>query len=160
MKEQRFHTPAPLTLRVDIPAGDVEIRTADGEESTVVLEGDERVVEQVVVTLTGDTLSVSYRSTRIFGISMFGGWLGGGGGQLRVRATVPHGVDARLTVASADVRIEGQVRALDVTGASGDLTVAGAVAGAATVRTVSGKVRIEAVEGSFACQTVSGRVEV
>ena len=160
MREQRFHTPGALTLRIDVPAGDVEIRTVDGEESTVVLEGDQRLLDQVEVALSGDSLTVSYRSTRIFGWSMFGGWPGKGGGPLRVRATVPHGAEARLTVASADVRIEGRIRALDVTGASGDLTVAGEVTGEASVKTVSGKVRIERVGGSFACQTVSGAVEV
>jgi len=160
MKEHRFHTPGALTLRIDVPAGEVEIRTVDGEESTIVLEGDDRILEQVDVDLSGHTLNVSFRSTRILGISMFAGWRGKGDGGLLVRATVPHDVEPRIAVASADVRIAGQLRSLNVTGASGDLTVVGDIAGDASVKTVSGKVRIEAVNGAFTCQTVSGRVEV
>jgi hypothetical protein len=159
MTEHRFQTPGALTLRIDVPAGGVEIRTVDGEESTVVLEGDERLLEQIEVDLHGDTLIVSHRSNRILGISVFGGWFGKGEGRLRVRASVPHGVEPRLTVASADVRIVGRCRALDVTSASGDLTVVGDVAGDATVKTVSGTVRNDRVGGTFTCQTVSGDVE-
>ncbi len=91
---------------------------------------------------------------------MFGGWLGKGEGRLKVRASVPHGVEPRLTVASADVRLEGRLRALSATSASGDVTAAGQIEGDATVKTVSGKIRIQAVGGAFSCQTVSGDVEV
>ena len=55
MGEHRFHTPQPVELEVKVPTGDIEVTTVDGEESLVVVEGDERMVDQTlaVFELTG-----------------------------------------------------------------------------------------------------------
>ena len=56
--ERSFHTPLPLTLDVSIPVGDIDVETVDGEESTIVLDGDENLLEHVVVDHEGDRLPV------------------------------------------------------------------------------------------------------
>lgn len=160
MTEHRFHTPGGLELRVDVPAGDVDVRTAEGEESVVLVEGDERLVEQTRVDLEGRTLVVSLRERQAFGIRFPIAALLRGSAGLRVRVSVPHGSGATVSTASADTRIEGRLASLRVTTASGDVTVAGEIEGGATVKTVSGDVRIDRVGGSLVCQTVSGDVHV
>jgi DUF4097 and DUF4098 domain-containing protein YvlB len=77
-----------------------------------------------------------------------------------VSASIPHGSDAVVATASADVRTQGRLGTLEVRTASGDLTVEGEVQGDAVVRTVSGDVRIARIGGSLRCQTVSGNLEV
>ena len=63
MAEHRFHTPLPLELQASIPAGDIEVETVDGEESTVVVDGDERLVEPTQVTHDGNRLVIAFQGT-------------------------------------------------------------------------------------------------
>ncbi len=39
MADYTFNTPEPVELEVKIPAGDIEIETVDGDESSVSVEG-------------------------------------------------------------------------------------------------------------------------
>ena len=158
MTEQRFHTPDGMELRVDIPAGQIDVSTVDGDESVVVVEGDERVVEQTRVELEGRTLIVGFRGRKPFGLVFSLGSLGNG--RLRVRATVPHGADARIATASADAQLDGRFGSVELTTASGDLTARGEIERDATLKTVSGDVRVERIGGRLRCQTVSGDIEV
>jgi DUF4097 and DUF4098 domain-containing protein YvlB len=158
MTEHRFRTPDGVELDVNIPAGDVTVETTDGEESVVLVEGSDRLVEQTEVELRDRTLVIAFRGRKTFGIPILIGEFGGS--RLRVRATVPHGSQASVATASADVRISGRLRALEVRTASGDLRARGEVEGDASIKTVSGDVRMERVDGSLKCTTVSGDVEV
>src|SRR5438270_237636 len=142
MAEHRFHTPGPIELDLSVPAGDVDVETVDGEESVVVVEGDERIVEQTEVTFDGHVLSVSFRGAKPFGIVISIGDFSFGNGKLRVRARIPHASRARLTTASADVKLRGRLESLETKTASGDLALSGEVERDATVKTVSGDVRL------------------
>jgi DUF4097 and DUF4098 domain-containing protein YvlB len=159
MAEHRFRTPDGVQLDIDIPAGAVEINTVEGDESVVMVEGSERLVEQTEVELSGHTLRVAFRGKKVFGIPFLWGDLGGGS-RLNVRVTVPHGAKADVSTASADLRVDGRLRALGLKTASGDLVAHGEVERDADVKTVSGDVRIEHVGGAVRAQTVSGDVEV
>ena len=154
--EHRFHTPLPLTLDVNIPAGDVDVETVDGEESTVELDGDERLLEHVTVEHEGDRLAVSFRGKKPFGLTIAIGSFTFGNEGIRVRARVPHGAAASLTTASADLEINGRVRRLEAKTASGDLRVRGEIEEKADVKTVSGDVHLDRVGGDVRLQTVSG----
>ena len=44
MADYSFHTPEPVVLEVKIPAGEIEIETVDGDESSVVLEGPDKLI--------------------------------------------------------------------------------------------------------------------
>ena len=161
MAEHRVDTPEPIELEVKIPAGDIVVETIDGEESTVFVEGSERLVEQTIVEQRGNRIVVEFRGQKGFGITIdIAGWRFGNE-KLRVHARVPHSSRAELSSASADAHVSGQLSALDAKTASGDLTVAAEVFGDAAVKTVSGDVRLQGpVHGDVQVQTVSGDAHV
>jgi Toastrack DUF4097 len=160
MSVQRFHTPDGVELDVTVPSGTIDVETVDGDESVVVLEGDERLIDQTHVELHGRRLVVSFRGRRPFGITIAIGDFSFGSARLRVRASVPHGADAALSTASGDMNLAGRFATLATKSASGDLTLRGEVEGDALLKTVSGDVRLERVGGSLRCQSVSGDVDV
>ena len=161
MAEHRFHTPLPLELQVSIPSGDIDVQTVDGEESTIVVEGDEKLVDATEVELVGGKLIVAYRGKKSFGINIsIGDFAIVGGEKLRVRAQVPPATAAQLSSASADMDVSGRLRELEAKTASGDLRLRGEVEGNAVVKTVSGDVDLERVGGTVKVQSVSGDVKV
>ena len=156
MAEYRFRTPEPVELESNVPVGAVEVETVDGDESTVVVEGNEQLVEQTRVELRGRVLVVEFRGKKPLGITISLGDFSFGNARLDVRAWIPHASRARLTGASADMELRGSFDSLDAKSASGDLSVSGEIEHDATVKTVSGNVRIERVGGELRVQSVSG----
>ncbi len=159
MATHSFHTPGPVALAVKVPTGEIEIQTVDGEESTIEIEGNERLVELTEVRQEGDRIVVELRGKKPFGITIAIGdfsFSQGGGSDLTIRARVPHGSRAGIDTASADTVIRGRVRELDLKTASGDVAVNGEIENDASVKSVSGDVRIERVGGDLRFQTVSG----
>jgi DUF4097 and DUF4098 domain-containing protein YvlB len=150
MLEHSFPTPLPLTLEVAIPSGHIEVETIDGEETSLLVDGDERTLEHVDVRHEGSRIVVRLRDKKLgFSFSL-------GSGGIRVEARVPHGAGVKVKTASADTEISGQLQTLEVNSVSGDVQVKGQVAEDATVKTVSGDVALERVAGDVAVQTVSG----
>jgi DUF4097 and DUF4098 domain-containing protein YvlB len=160
MIEQSFHTPLPLTVEVSIPSGDIDVETTDGEETSLTVDGDERMLEHVEVRHDGNRVSVTLRDKSKLGFSFSLGSIVFGDGGLRVQARVPHGAGVKVKTASADSKVAGHLRTLDVNGVSGDVRVRGEVAEDATVRTVSGDIDLERVDGDVSVQTVSGDLRV
>jgi DUF4097 and DUF4098 domain-containing protein YvlB len=160
MIEQSFHTPLPLTLEVSIPSGDIDVETTDGEETSLTVDGDERMLEHVELRHDGNRVSVTLRDKSKLGFSFSLGSIVFGNGGLRVQARVPHGAGVKVKTASADSDITGHLGMLDVNGVSGDVRVRGEIAEDATVRTVSGDVDLERVDGDVSVQTVSGDLRV
>jgi Putative adhesin len=156
MLEHTFNTPLPLTLEVSIPSGDIDVETTHGEETSVTVDGDERLLEQVEVHHSGNRVSVSLRGKNKLGFSFSLGSIVFTDNDLRVRARVPHGAGVRTKTASADTELEGQFGTLDLNGVSGDVRVRGDVADDASIKTVSGDVELERVHGDVTVQTVSG----
>lgn len=155
MAEHTFHTTEPVALEVKIPIGDVEIETVDGDTATIEVSGSDKLVEQVEVEQRGRTISVTFRGKH-HGIVFSIGGFNLGGGDLRVRARVPHGSDADFATASGDMQVHGRVRRLETKTASGDLNVIGEVEERASVKTVSGDVFLASVGGELTVQSVSG----
>ena len=156
-----FHTPHPVELELKIPAGDVEVETVDSEESTVTLDGDDRLVEQTAVEMVGNRLRVELEGGKgPFGITVAFGSFTIGRTPLRIRVRVPHDSRVELSTAAADMIVRGRVGSLETKSASGDLSVEADVAGNAIVKTVSGDVRMRAVGGELRAQTVSGDINV
>ncbi len=158
MLEQTFNTPLPLDLEVVIPSGDIEIETADGEESHVTVDGDERLLADVELRQDGSRLVVTYRGKSKFGFAFTSNVFGNNG--LSVRATIPHGANVKVKTASADTEIAGRLGALEVNAVSGDVQVRGEISGKAVLKTVSGDASIEGVGGKVSAQTVSGDVRI
>ena len=158
MLEQSFHTPLPLTLDVSIPAGEIEVETVEGDQSTVEVTGDDQLLENVEIRHDGDRVVVALRGKSKFGfVVQFGSHVFGNAG-LRVRANVPHGSDLKVKTTSGDTQLAGQFGALELNSTSGDLHLRGDVAEDATVKTVSGDVELERVAGDLSVQCVSGDV--
>jgi DUF4097 and DUF4098 domain-containing protein YvlB len=140
---------------VTIPSGDIDVETVGGEETSLTVDGDERLLEHVDVRHDGNRVTVELRKK--INISFSLGSLFGDGG-LRVNARVPHGASVRVKTASADTELTGQFEAVDVQTVSGDVRARGDIAEAATVKAVSGDVDLERVHGEVSVQTVSGDV--
>jgi len=160
MAEHRFHTPGPVELEVSIPAGDIEVSTIHGEESLIVVDGSERLVEQTIVEQRGDRIVVQFRGQKPFGITIEIGGFTIGSEKLRVRAQIPHSSAAKLTTASADMKVDGTLRELEAKSASGDLYVRGDIEGDATIKTVSGDAYLDRVAGDLSVNSVSGDLRV
>ncbi len=156
MIEHDFHTPLPLTLEVSIPSGNIEVETADTQETALTVDGDERLLELVEVRQDGNRVLVTVRGKSKIGFGLSLGSFVFGNNGLRVQARVPHGAGVKVKTASADTEVSGQLAALDVNSVSGDVRARGDVAGDATVKTVSGDVDLERVDGDLSAQTVSG----
>ena len=158
MAVHTFHTPEPVELQVKVPAGDIEVETVDGDESTVIVEGSDKLVENTRVELVDNRLVVELRNKGAFGITISIGDFSFGGSELHIRARVPHSSAAELSTASADMDLRGRYASLSSKSASGDLVLEGEIAGDAEIKTVSGDARLRSVRGSLIVQTVSGDV--
>jgi hypothetical protein len=151
MTEQRFVTPIPVRFDVRLPVGDVDVATVDAAESTVTVEGSQKLVEATKIELVGDRLLVEVRRKSVSGL------LGLFEGRLHVRARIPHG--SRIDIVTAgDAALDGSFSELDTKSASGAVRVTGSLTGDASVTTVSGDVRLPRVGGDLTVHTVSGDV--
>jgi len=159
MLERTFHTPLPLELEVGIPSGDIEVETTEGEESNVIVDGDERLLEEVEIRQDGNRLVVTYRGKGKLGFSLSPLSLVFGS-ELRVRATVPHSAALKVKTASADTHLDGRFGPLGVNSVSGDVRLRGEVAGGANLKTVSGDADLDRVEGDLSAHTVSGDLRI
>jgi DUF4097 and DUF4098 domain-containing protein YvlB len=160
MLDQTFHTPLPRERHGSIPNGVHELETADGEETRVVVEGDERLLDEMEIRQAGNRVVVAYRGKGKIGFSLSPFSLVFGANGLKVRATVPHGAALKVKTASADTRVTGRTGALEINAVSGDVRVRGSVDGDVALKTVSGDAEIDAVSGSVTAQTVSGDIKL
>jgi len=161
MAEHRFHTPDPVELEVEIPAGAVQVETIDGDEAFVSVTGNEKLVEQTRVELDHGRLLVEFMGKKPFGITIaIGDFSFGNSNGLEVRARIPHASRANLRTAAADMTLRGRYESLEAKSAAGDLRVDGAIERDAVVKTVSGDVRLDRVGGGLRVNSVSGDVNV
>jgi hypothetical protein len=159
MLDQTFHTPLPLELEVAIPSGEIELETAEGEETRIVVDGDDRLLADVEIRQDGNRVTVGYRGKAKFGFSLSPFSLVWDS-KLTVRATIPHGAGLKTKTVSANVRTEGTLGSLELNAVSGDIRVRGDVTGDATLKTVSGDAELDAVGGNLKIQSVSGDLRV
>lgn len=155
-----YRTPGPLTLKLHVPAGSIELETVDGEETHVELEplhGDEggrtAVAEARIElrerALGGHELVVEVPERRwlIFDRTP----------EVSLLVRCPHGAAVDLQTTSADVEARGRFAAVSSQTASGDLSFE-EIDGDVQLKSVSGDVRLERVDGSTEVRTVSGDV--
>jgi DUF4097 and DUF4098 domain-containing protein YvlB len=160
MRIESFATPGPVTLEISIPAGDVEVETADVEETAVELEVRGRDAEElerdarIEMRPRGDRYEVVVDAARGRGA----GFLRSRNGEYRVRVAAPRGADVRARLASADIRGRGDYGDVDIDVASGDVEF-DIVQGEADIDTASGDVQVERV-GSAKVNSASGDVRI
>jgi Putative adhesin len=151
-----FETPGRLLLTLRVPAGSIEVETADVQQTEVELEPMERSAAQAVDEATvelrpgpggGHELVVEIEERRFLVFAT--------APRVRVRIRCPHGADLDVKSVSADVRADGRYGTATIKSVSGDVTL-GELGGDARVKAVSGDVRMGGVAGAVEVQTVSG----
>jgi DUF4097 and DUF4098 domain-containing protein YvlB len=169
MRSETFHTPGPLLLDLELPAGMIEIETIETDDTHVELEAltsDERVREMVdaarieeVRRGDGHRVIVEVRARHGVWISFTKGPdIRVGTPELRLRITCPKGADLDINTKSADLEARGEYGTVDVKTASGDSNVEGSLD--AHYKSASGDVHTDNVDGTLDVKTVSGDVHV
>jgi hypothetical protein len=179
--ERRFATPSPVSLYVEIGAGNVAVDALATSEAVVRVEGQR--ADEVIVEQRGDRIVVeapeSFRGIfggkHGFGIGIVGRF--GFDADLQVTVSLPTGSDLGAKVGSADVTGRGRYRSARIgTGSgrirideitedstldtgSGDIFVWSAAA-ALRVKAGSGDVAVGSVAGSLVVAVGSGNVRV
>jgi hypothetical protein len=169
MRSETFHTPGQVRLNLELPAGRIEIQTAETEDTHVELEAlseNEQVREMVagarleaVRRGDGHEVIVEVRTRHGVWISFSKGPdIRLGTPEMRLRITCPVGAELDVRTKSADLDARGDYGMVDFKTASGDMSVQ--TSADAYVKTASGDVHIETVGGSLDVKTVSGDVHV
>ena len=166
MRSETFSTPGAVRLNLEIPAGEIDLETAETEETHVKLEaasGDDAVrnlVDNARIELVrrGDVheVVVETKEKRGFSISIGDAGISFGGGQLSLRITCPHGAALDLRTKSADLRARGDYGEVDVKTVSGDVQVEQAKE--THIKSASGDIRLGHVHGDLEAQTAAGDV--
>jgi hypothetical protein len=166
MRSETFSTPGAVRLNLEIPAGEIDLETAETEETHVELEaasGDDAIrnlVDDARIELVrrGDVheVVVETKEKRGFSISIGDSGISFGGGQLSLRISCPHGAALDLRTKSADLRARGAYGQVEVKTASGDVQVEQAQE--TQIKSASGDIRLGHVRGDLEAQTASGDV--
>ena len=157
MRIESFTTPGSVRLRTNIPSGDVDVVTAETDETTVELDVRGRRADEIeqevriearergggheVVVDADDVRGGVFRNL-----------------EFHVRVTVPHGADLDANLASADLRGRGRYGDVDVNTASGDAHLERVHS--ADVNSASGDVRIDQASGPVEINTASGDIDL
>jgi Putative adhesin len=187
MRSETFHTPGGVLLDLELPAGEIEIQTADTEDTHVELEAlsdREQVQEMVAAARIEDVHRGDVHRIIVEVRTRHGVWISFSKGpdirvgtpELRLRITCPHGAALDIRTKSADLEARGVYADVDVKTASGDVNIehcAGAqvksasgdahlatVAGPLDVKTASGDLLVGSVSGDANLQLVSGDVYI
>ncbi|MFI1617855.1 DUF4097 family beta strand repeat-containing protein [Streptomyces lydicus] len=172
----KFHTPAPVTAVLDIPAGHIRFIAADRADTTVDVRPadasrsrDVKAAEQVEVAYGDGVLRIETPAAknRILGPSGF----------VEVTVQLPVGSRVEAKAASAEFRAVGRLGDVVFEGAhgsveldetesarlallAGDVSV-GRLGGPAEITTAKGDIRIaEAVRGTVTLRTEAGEISV
>ena len=166
MRTETFPTARQLSVSVKLPRGDIEVETADVQETTVTMTGDsdraERQVEEAVIRLDdlgdhdelvidSDPDDFAWGSDRIKVAISFSGRRD----KVRIRVVVPHGTNLTVATGAADLRANGRFGEIETKTGSGDIAI-GEVERDAQIKVASGDVKIERVGGSLKVQTAAG----
>ncbi len=169
MRSETFHTPGPVRLDLELPAGAIEIETADTEDTHVELEAlteNDQVREMVegarleaVRRGDGHEVIVEVRTRHGVWISFsMGPDIRIGSPEMRLRITCPHRADLDVNTKSADLDARGEYGDVDVKTASGDIHVERSTG--VQVKTASGDVHLDTVDGSLDVKSASGDLHV
>ena len=155
MEPRTFATPNALHLELRIPAGEIQVDTADIAETTVEIRG-ERDPDDFRIELTdlhegGHRLVVEQSRRRAFSL----GWTR----ELRVRVLAPFGASVQAETGSADLGARGKIGALSLKSGSGDVAF-DVVEGNASVKVASGDVEGNHVFGDLSANSASGDIRV
>jgi len=169
MRSETFSTPGPVRLDLELPAGAIEIETAETDETRVELEAltdNEQVQEMVAGAVIesnrrGDRYDVTVQVRTRHGV-----WISFSSGpsirlgtpEMRLRISCPPRTELDVRTKSADLQAHGEYGAVEFKTAAGDMSIE--TTRDATIKTAAGDVHLETVEGKLDVKTVSGDVQV
>ncbi len=155
MRSERYDTPQPIRLKLEVPAGRVRVEATDTVETEVFLEplnasdASRQAVDDARIALRGGELVADVSELRVLGVS-FGRRV-----EVELRVRCPRGSTVAIKSRSADIEGSGRYAAATASTTSGDIEW-GEIDGEATFETVSGDLRVGTVGGRLTVQTVSG----
>lgn len=165
MRSETFSTPGPVRLDLELPAGAIELETAETDETHVELEsasGKASVEEMIAdarieLSRRGEVYQVSVEVRTRHGV-----WISFSSGpdirlgtpDLRLRISCPKGAELDVRTKSADLRARGEYGKVDVKTASGDINIDEAAD--TYVKSASGDIHVELVDGTLDVKTASG----
>lgn len=158
MRTETFSTPGKVKLEINLPAGDVDLETVEGDTTTVELEvhgrdGDEHERDtEIEMRQRGDRYEVVIAAAKNRGFNFIRGR------DYRLRVTSPPETDVEAKIASADVEGRGRFGDIRIQTASGDVELEH-VQGLARIDAASGDVHIELAD-SLKLNSASGDVVV
>ena len=173
MRSETFSTPGPVRLNLELPSGEIDIETAQTDETHIELEAlsnDDDIrdlVDNARIELLrrgdGHEVVVEAKGRRGISISIGSANISLGGPQLRLRITCPHGAALDVRTKSADLRARGEYGEVEVKTASGDVQVEQAqetriksASGDIQAQLVSGDLHVREAAASVSANTVSG----
>jgi DUF4097 and DUF4098 domain-containing protein YvlB len=152
-----FDTPEPITARIETAAGHVRLSATDRDDTVVEVRpynesraADVRAAERTRIDFAHGTLTVSAGRWGPFGART---------GAVEVTVELPSRSRLDVSVASAQVRADGEYADCRLASASGDLAV-DTTNGDGSLSTASGDASIGAVNGDLTFQAASGRLTV
>jgi DUF4097 and DUF4098 domain-containing protein YvlB len=145
VRHETFSTPGKVKVEINIPAGNVDIETVDGDTTSVQLavsgrDADEHEGEaKIELHRRGDRYEVIVAARK-------------GGFSFRsreydVRITTPPGADIEASVASADIEGRGRYGEVRIQSASGDIEFE-ELAGQARIDSASGDIELRQVDSA------------
>jgi DUF4097 and DUF4098 domain-containing protein YvlB len=167
MRTETFPTARQLGISVKLPRGDVEVETADVQETTVTMTADtdraRRQIEETVIRLDdrgdrdelvidSDPDDFAWGSERRIKVAIS---FSGRRDKVHVRVVAPHGTDLTVATGAADLRANGRFGEVETKTGSGDITI-GEVERDAQIKVASGDIEIDRVGGSLKVQTAAG----
>jgi DUF4097 and DUF4098 domain-containing protein YvlB len=163
MRSETYSTPGPVRLNLEIPAGRIEIETANTDETRVELEalGGNDFVRELIASARiellrrgdGHEVVVEAKMRHGFFVSF------GRGPDIRLRVSCPKGAELDVRTKSADVDARGEYSTADVKTASGDVSIEQAGADV-RVKTASGDVHLDEGRGALSVNSASGDLHV
>jgi DUF4097 and DUF4098 domain-containing protein YvlB len=151
-----FDTPEPIAVRVEAAAGSVRLVASDRNDTVVTVRphdqsraADVRAADQTQIYYDNGRLTVSARR----GFALFRG------GEVEIDIALPSRSALKVSVASADVRAEGEFADCQVHSASGNIDV-GHVKGNLKAANASGSITVQTVAGDVSVSTASGSATV
>jgi DUF4097 and DUF4098 domain-containing protein YvlB len=155
-----YETPNNVRLDLSVAAGAIELQTEERATTTVELEpmsGDaQALIDATEVECKeesgGHRVRVHVPTNKNLWQKL------GRGGAVRIRVVAPTGASVEASTASADVTLAGELGAVDVKTASGDLAASGATVDTARFKTASGQVRFGHARSKVDVGSASGSI--
>ncbi len=153
--KQTYDTPGQVTIDVQIAAGDIDVRTADTDVTSIEITGyDKAAPPSITCDETSDgghRVTIEHRRKRVWGFSL--------GRGLDVKLTVPEGTRLDGSSGAAELEIDGTLGSLDFRSGAGDVTF-DEITGDVQIACASGDIEGQRVGGQFGFKGASGDISI